>query len=151
MFNLDDCFALITSRSAKIFSEVLEKELRPFNVTRSQWIAMYYIYVSEIITQRELADKLCVKEPTLARLLQKMENDGIVCRSNSTSDKRMKYLTLTEKGKAICFKLVPVVEKYKDDIVSGIDDCELQIFKKVLDKMTENALNMEKGIGKVNN
>jgi len=42
MFNLDDCMAFITSQSAKIFSEALERRFRPYNVTRAQWIVLYY-------------------------------------------------------------------------------------------------------------
>jgi DNA-binding MarR family transcriptional regulator len=140
MFNLDDCFALITSKSAKVFKESLEGRFRRFNVTRAQWMAMYYIYVSKEITQRELADKLCVKEPTLARLLQKLEFDGYVCRSNCSSDKRVNHLLLTEKGTKICLDLISVAETFKNDTIADIDEEDLHIFKKVLNKMTENAL-----------
>ena len=57
MFNLDDCIGFVTLRSGKVLSDTLEKDLAPFNITRAQWIAMYYIYNGDNITQRELADK----------------------------------------------------------------------------------------------
>ncbi|MFU0833237.1 MAG: MarR family transcriptional regulator [Oscillospiraceae bacterium] len=143
MFYLDDCFALITSKSAKVFKESLERRFRRYNVTRAQWMAMYYIHISEVITQRELADKLCIKEPTLARLLQKLEFEGYLCRSNCSTDKRVNHLRLTEKGTKICKDLIPVAEKFKNDTIAGIDEEDLQIFKKVLHKMTVNALKQE--------
>ncbi|MBK5242245.1 MAG: MarR family transcriptional regulator [Clostridium sp.] len=138
----DDCVALITSRSAKIFAEALEKVLKPYNVTRTQWIAMYYIYNSDCITQRQLADKMSIKEPTVVRLLQKMEYDSFLCRTGCTKDKRVKYLKLTQNGVKACVDLMPIVEKFKNDAVVGIDEDILQIFKKVLNKMTENTLNI---------
>lgn len=97
MFNLDDCMAFIANRSAKIFAEALEKEFRPYNMTRSQWIAMYYIYTSESITQRELADKMSIKEPSVVRLLQKLESEGFLHRSGTHADKRVKQLELSDK------------------------------------------------------
>lgn len=139
MFNLDNCFALITSRSAKIFAAALEKELKPYNVTRAQWIAMYYIYNNENITQRQLANKVSSTEPTVVRLIQKMEYDGFLYRMGSGEDKRIKYLKLTEKGLKTCVDLDPIVEKYKNDIVAGVSEDELQILTAVLDKMIDNS------------
>jgi MarR family transcriptional regulator for hemolysin len=140
VFNLDDCMAFIANRSAKIFAEALEKEFRPYNMTRSQWIAMYYIYTSDSITQRELADKMSIKEPSVVRLLQKLETDGLLLRSGTQADRRVKQLQLSDKGVLLYLDLLPVVEKFKDDIISNISEKDLQAFKHVLGVMVENAL-----------
>jgi len=139
LFNLDDCLAFITSRSAKIFAESLEQKFRSRHVTRTQWIAMYYISQSKRITQRELAEKMCVKEPTVVRLLQKMETDGYLRRMGCEADRRVKCLKLTEKGRTVYEELLPVAEQFKCDTIAGISDGELQILKRALDKMVENA------------
>jgi len=140
MFNFDDCFALITSRSAKIFAAALEKELKPYNVTRAQWIAMFYIYNSNnYITQRQLANKVSSKEPTVVRLIQKMELDGLLFRTGSEEDKRIKYISLTEKGIKTCMELEPVVAKFKNDVVADISEKDLQTLTDVLDKMIRNT------------
>lgn len=143
MFNLDDCMAFITSQSAKIFSEALERRFRPYNITRSQWIVIYYIYTSASasITQRALADKMSIKEPTVARLIQKMEQEGFLTRSGAENDKRVKQLLLTEKGTRLCLELLPVAEKFKNDTIAGIREEDLQTLKNTLDIMVENALN----------
>lgn len=142
MFDLDDCFALITSKSGKIFAKTLDERLTLNGITRTQWIAMYYIYNSECITQKALADKMAIREPTVVRLIQKMELDGFLQRTDCYKDKRKKYLKLTEKGVEIYFRLMPVVEKFKEDTVSGIDEQDLATLKNVLNKMTENALKL---------
>ncbi|MNW54041.1 Transcriptional regulator SlyA [compost metagenome] len=139
MFNLDDCITCITNRCAKIFAEELEKEFRPHNMTRSQWISMYYIYTSESITQRELADKMSIKEPSVVRLLQKLESEGFLNRSGIHRDKRVKQLELSEKGVQVYLDLLPVAEKFKNDTIAGISEDDLQTFKNVLNIMVSNA------------
>lgn len=139
LFNLDDCLAFITNRSAKQFAEALEKEFRPYNMTRSQWIAMYYIYTNEFITQRELAEKMSIKEPSVVRLLQKMESEGCLRRIGTHMDKRVKQLELTDKGIQICLDLMPIAEKFKNDTVAGISEDDLQTFQDVLSMMVQNA------------
>ncbi|MGG4220649.1 MarR family transcriptional regulator [Paenibacillus jamilae] len=139
LFNLDDCLAFITNQSAKLFAEALENEFRPYHVTRSQWIAMYYIYTNESITQRQLADKMAIKEPSVVRLLQKLELDGLLCRSGTNNDKRIKQLELSAKGVQVCRELIPIAENFKSNTVRGIPEEDLQTFKRVLEIMTRNT------------
>ncbi|MGD1822832.1 MAG: MarR family winged helix-turn-helix transcriptional regulator [Pleomorphochaeta sp.] len=143
MFNLDDCFALITSRSGKVFAKVLDEELLTHGIPRTEWIAMYYIYNSENITQKGLADKMSVREPTIARMLQKMENNDFLLRIGSEEDKRIKYLSLTKKGESLFLNLLPIVEEFKKNTILGIDEKDLEIFSKVLNKMIENSLSLK--------
>jgi len=138
-FDLDDCLAFITSRSAKIFAGALERRFRPYNVTRVQWIAMYYIMRSESITQRELAEKMCIKGPTVVPMLQKMEADGLMLRSGNELDKRVKHLKLSDKGIQLCRELTPVAEKFKNDTIAEIDAEDLLTMKKVLNTMVKNS------------
>lgn len=90
LFHLDDCLAFITNKSSKLFAEALDNEFRPYHITRSQWIAMYYIFNNSPITQRELADKMGIKEPSVVRLLQKLESEDLLCRNGTDKDKRIK-------------------------------------------------------------
>ncbi|MEA4900299.1 MarR family transcriptional regulator [Desulfitobacterium sp.] len=141
MFNLDDCIACITSRSAKLLADCFEKRLNIYNITRTQWIALYYISINEIVTQKQLADKMSLKEPTVVRLLDKMEALGWVIRENSEKDKRAKLLKLTEKGQKIETEMLDVAEKFRNDVISGITPEELDNYKSVLDKMLKNIEN----------
>ncbi|MGD1817285.1 MAG: MarR family winged helix-turn-helix transcriptional regulator [Pleomorphochaeta sp.] len=141
MFNLDDCFALITSRSGKVFAKTLDEQLSSHGIPRTQWIAMYYIHISDDITQKGLADKMAIREPTVARMLQKMEFDGFLYRSGNDNDKRIKCLKLTDKGTKEFLKLLPIVENFKNHTISGISEEDLQTFNNVLNKMIENTLN----------
>ena len=115
-----------------------EKRLNMHNITRTQWIALYYINISNMITQRQLADKMSIKEPTIVRLLDKMELLGWVIRTNSEDDKRIKLLNLTEKGRKIESEMLSVAEKFRDDVVQDISQEELKIYSSVLDRMQSN-------------
>ena len=73
MFRLEDCIAYITSRGAKVLAERLEERFEGSGISRVQWIAMYYVNGCPSITQKQLADKMNLKEPTVVRLLDRME------------------------------------------------------------------------------
>lgn len=138
MFNLDDCIAFVTCKSAKDLADCLEKRLNYFNVTRSQWIALYYIKNNYMITQKQLADKMSLKEPSVARLLDKMQALGWIHRINGEDDKRIKILSLTSIGQKIESDMLVVAEKFKNDVLSGISNRDLDNFKTTLNKMLNN-------------
>jgi len=138
MFNLDDCIAFVTCKGAKDLADTLEKRLNNFNITRSQWIALYYIKNNNMITQKQLADKMSLKEPSVVRLLDKMELYGWVNRISSNDDKRMKFLILTHSGIEIETAMLDVAEKFKSDVLNGISHEDLDVFKSTLNKMLMN-------------
>lgn len=142
MFNLDDCIAFVTCKGAKDLADCLEKRLNHYNITRSQWIALYYIKNNNMITQKQLADKMSLKEPSVVRLLDKMELYGWVNRISSNDDKRMKFLVLTDSGKEIETAMLDVAEKFKSDVLNGISSEDLDVFKATLNKM---LINIEDG------
>lgn len=139
MFNIDDCIALITSKSAKILEESLEKRLSQDNITRTQWFALYYVNNYSHISQRQLADKLVIKEPTVVRLIDKMELKGWIKRQSGKDDKRIKTLVLTEIGSKLEAEMRIIVEEFKEDAISAISEKDLKVFKNVLDQMVSNV------------
>ncbi|ADL03774.1 transcriptional regulator, MarR family [[Clostridium] saccharolyticum WM1] len=138
MFDLDDCIAFITCRSARKLADCLEKRLNYHNITRSQWIALYYIKNNNMITQKQLSDKMSLKEPSVVRLVDKMEILGWVNRVNNESDKRTKLLTLTSNGQKIETEMQAIAEKFKSDVLNGLSQQDLDNFKSTLSKMLEN-------------
>ena len=139
MFDLDDCVAFITSKSAKIMMEAFNKRLVPLGVTRVQWIALYYLGKCDGMHQKELGEKIDIKEATVARLIDRMERDNLVMRQKDLKDRRITNVMLTDKGKRLRRELLPEGVEMSQIFAEGLSDEEIRIFNKVMDKMVENA------------
>lgn len=139
MFQLEDCIAYLTCMGSKTLSQRLEKRLELWHVTRIQWIAMYYIGQNEQITQNQLAEKMSLKEPTIVRLIDRMEKEEMIHRISTSLDRRKKYLELTPKGKQLNDELTQVGQKFKDDAIADLSEEELATFLHVLAKMIDNT------------
>lgn len=142
MFNIDDCMAFIITDGSKTFSEVFQKTLKEYNLTRSQWLALYFLLKYPNLNQIKLANLMSLKGPTVVKLLQVLESERYIKRVSSEDDKREKDIILLAKGQEKVEDLMPVIEKFKNDIVEGIDEEELETTKKVLEKMVKNAKKM---------
>ena len=138
MFSLNDCIGFITNIASKRLSEEFNRRLESYGVTRVNWIAIYYIGENNGISQRELANKMDVNESSIARLLDRMEKEELTVRTKDPNDRRTARVYLTEKGEKLRISLIPLAEEFQNDVTRGLSADELEIFKKVLDKMVEN-------------
>ncbi|SET17355.1 MarR family winged helix-turn-helix transcriptional regulator [Anaerobranca gottschalkii] len=139
MFTLDTCVAYITDNSMKFITDAFDQILSSKGVTRVQWIALYYLGLQEVINQKELANKMNIKESTVARLIDRMEREGLVIRCKKQDDRRAFNLLLTQKGKHYREVLIPEGEKFSEIVSKGINEEEMQMFLSVLKKMVLNV------------
>lgn len=139
MFDIDTCLSFMTSKACKEIAETFNRRLTKLGVTRVQWIALYYLGKCEGIKQKELAEKMNIKDSTVARLIDRMEREGYVIRAKDLEDKRITKLYLTEKGVELRVKLLPEGEKMSKILSKDITDEEMEIFKRVLKKMVDNV------------
>lgn len=136
MFVFDDCIAFLAGRVSKQLSEIHERKLKEADITRTQWMSLYYIRNSENITQKELAELLGSKEPTIVRLLDRMEKEGSVERIHK--DRRTNGIRLTEEGEERYERGLVITETFKDKSLEGISEESMETFKRVLDKLIAN-------------
>lgn len=107
-------------------------------VTRVQWIALYYLGREESISQKELAERMNIKESSVARLIDRMERDSLVERIKNEDDKRITNLRLTDKGIQYRIRLLPEGEEFEKLLYKNISDKDMRTFITVLSKMVSN-------------
>ncbi|MDO5715918.1 MAG: MarR family transcriptional regulator [Tissierellia bacterium] len=141
MFDLDCCVAFVTNIAAKTLSDVLNNRLIEHGVTKSQWVAMYYINKEESLTQKMLADLIGAKESTITGILERLEREQLISRQEDPDDKRKKIIVLTDKGRLINTKLTDIAQEFRDVCLAGISEEDQKIFLDILDKMVDAATN----------
>jgi DNA-binding MarR family transcriptional regulator len=80
----------------------------------------------------QISQGLMLENPTVTGLIDRLEKLGYVKRSNHPSDRRVYLVYLTEKGKTVANKALPIVKKLNEQIKEGYSKEEIENFKKVL-------------------
>jgi len=138
-FNLSECIGFITNTTMKFVSEDFNRRLEAKGSTRIQWIALYFLNEeNKSISQKELATLMNIKDSSLARLVDRMERDGLINRVENPKDKRVKFLELTNDGRNKIEILLPEGKYFSDLLLEDITEEELVTFYRVLDKMSNN-------------
>lgn len=139
MFDLEKCVAFVTNVAAKRLAECLNNRLMIYNVTKSQWFAMYYINRNEYLSQKELAELMGASQPTITGILDRLEKQDFIERKEDQEDKRRKVIGLTQAGKEVNEKLTYIAEDFKNTCLENVDEKDQETFLEILDKMVASA------------
>ena len=80
------------------------------------------------LSQREIAEHLRIKPPTVNVTVQRLEKAGFLYREADEKDQRISRIYLTEKGK----------QAKENILLSGLSDAELCLLRRMLEQITEN-------------
>lgn len=139
MFDIDDCVAWIAANAGKKIADSFNEKLKSKGITRVQWIALFYLGKYDSLNQYELGEKMNIKSSTVVRLVDRMEKQGYILRKKGSEDRRVTFVELTEKGREMREKFIPLGNEFHLQVKNGIDSEELEVFKKVLNQMIKNV------------
>ena len=90
------------------------------------------------ITQSRLADAIFLTRASLVPILEAMEREGVVVRSGTPSDKRLRCVSLTDQGRTLVAELKPYVAQHEAMMVDGLSEHERMTLFKLLCRVEEN-------------
>ena len=87
------------------------------------------------ITQKKLTKKLRVKSASSSEILSKMEDSGLIKRSDSKKDKRTMDIKLTKEGKKEALLAKDQMDDLHSDMFSCLNTTEKEQFLSILEKL----------------
>jgi DNA-binding MarR family transcriptional regulator len=108
-------------------------------VTGAQWKVLFKLSRKPGLKQVDLADMCDIEPITLTRILDRLEDAGLVERSADPSDRRAWRLHVTAKAKPIVAKLRAIADDLTAEAFAGIDPKDIEIIRRGLAKVRENA------------
>lgn len=90
------------------------------------------------IPQGVLAERVGVEGPTLVRVLDGLENDGLICRVPDDSDRRIKLVQLTAEGTKVAQRCEQCAAKLREIMLGDIPPQQmlaaLEVMRIIADK-----------------
>src|SRR5689334_15468381 len=115
------------------WKNALDRRLKPLGLSRSKWMLMIALYKDgEGASQRALAQRLGIEGPSLVRLLDRMEKDGLVERRAVAGDRRVKAVHLSAKGQSQLETIRNVAGELRQQLMAGLPAAEVDMAISVL-------------------
>lgn len=93
----------------------VRQTLAEFGLTEQQWRVIRTAYECGELNAQELASRSAILGPSLSRILNRLEADGILSRRTAKTDLRELTIKLSASGKRLHNKIQPMVAKHYED------------------------------------
>ena len=137
-------FGTLLGETGRAWRYRLDQRLKPLGLSQAKWITLLKLSWAEGgMTQKELAERLGVENPTLARLLDRMAADGWIERRGSDTDRRSKTVHLRRKSRALLQQINAVAMRLSAELLEGVPPEELRSCIEVLRRIKEKAIALD--------
>ncbi|MCC2978593.1 MarR family transcriptional regulator [Sphingomonas sp. IC4-52] len=140
---MTDTFGFLLSDTARMLRKRFDERARQHGATRAQWKALSGISRNEGINQGNLADLLEVEPITLCRLIDRMEESGLVERRRDPNDRRAWQLFLTEKAGPVLEELHATADELMTQALLGISEPQIEMMTGLLNRIRNNLCSTE--------
>ena len=117
--SLEQEAALSIERTSVVLRHGFAEALRPFGITGTQLNVLRILRGAgrDGLCRNEIGDRLVSQVPDVTRLLDRMEEAGLVVRERSTEDRRLVRTRITTEGLALLDRLQePLVEMHREQL-----------------------------------
>jgi DNA-binding MarR family transcriptional regulator len=127
--------ARITFRS---FSRLLERGTLSHGVSSGQWRFLRQLWREDGITQRELSERVGMREPTTVVALKGLEKAGFITRRKTDADRRKTFIYLTPHAKKLEILLAPINAEVHQIATRGMSDDEVAQLQALMRRVIAN-------------
>jgi DNA-binding MarR family transcriptional regulator len=134
----NDRLAHLIRDASRAFYKALQVRLAQHAVPFGHWTFLRILWEADGLTQKELSERAGVMEPTTFTAMKTMESLGYIVRRQLPTNKKNMYVYLTDEGRALKEKLVPLAEETNTVSIKGLSAEDVKTTRRVLLAMIEN-------------
>lgn len=110
-------------RTAAVLDHAFGEALRPFGITVTQYNVLRILRgsVATGLCGREVGQRLVSQVPDVSRLLDRMDEMGLITRERDPDDRRHVTARVTQRGLGLLTDVDPVLQRLEDRLFEGID------------------------------
>ena len=121
-----------------LMRRAFDERARSSGLSRPQWRVLTMLRRHEGINQGGLAELVEVEPITLCRMVDRLQEAGLVERRANPADRRAWLLHLTDKARALLEEMRPMAFSLFDDAMTGLDPAERSDLFRMLERIRTN-------------
>lgn len=140
-FHIEETLAYTIGKTVQSTKNLLLREFKAndFNITPEQWSVLAKLYCEDGLYQKQIADCLLKDKPTVTRILDLLEKRNFIIRISDDKDRRKYKIYLTQQGKDLVQKLLPIAIELEARTKKNLSLEEIDTLKELLNKIYTNT------------
>ena len=116
----------------------MEEQLRPHGLDMPRWRVLMTLHQDRVASVSEIAEHSSAKLPTMTRIVQRMEADGLVQRQPRAGNDRIMEVILTPAGEVAGNHAWAAADDLYHRAFAKLSDREVATLTQLLEKVAEN-------------
>ena len=108
------------SQAARAVGRAFDEALAEAGGTLPVWLILLNLKIHRPGTQRDLAEKVGIREATLTHHLNAMDADGLITRTRDKANRRIQVVTLTDKGDKAFISMAAAATAFDAKLRTGL-------------------------------
>lgn len=130
----------ILNETARVWRTKLDQRLKPLGLSMGKWRTLAHLANGgNKLTQREIAARIGIEEPTLAGILDRLQNDGWITRKSHAEDRRCKTIHLQRRSAVVLDRIFSTAQELRHELIADIPTRDLETCLRVLAQIRSRA------------
>jgi MarR family transcriptional regulator for hemolysin len=134
----DRSFGFLLHDIARLMGKRFEQRARSLGLSRAQWRALAHLQRCEGTNQSRLAEIMEIEPISLARLIDRMEEAGLVERRSDPADRRAHRLYLTARARPNLEQCRVLGDAVRSEAFAGLADADREALIDLLIRIRGN-------------
>ena len=135
---LDSYLPYLLNRAGARIATAFGEEMRPLGASLQMWRVLAALREQDGRRMGDLSLTTSIEVSTLTRLVDNMEQKGLVARRRDAQDSRAVLLHVTPAGRRLSRRILPIAERYEAVALKGFGVGEAASLKAALRRLYAN-------------
>lgn len=133
---IESYLAYLLARASHLVSGEFHKRLEAQRVPVMTWRVLAALWDGPK-SAREVADIILQKQPTVSKLLERLERQGLLSRETDADDRRRIVVSLTEPGRALAGPLIEAARGHERAVLEPFGEQNARTLVTVLQRLID--------------
>lgn len=135
---VDDYLAYLLARSSKLVSEQFHATVKAAGVSVNYWRVLASLSDGDGLTLNQLNERVLFNQPTLSKLVARMETEGLLERIKGEQDKRSILIYITPQGRDLVNQLLAKAKWHESEVLANYNQQQQELLKDMLRQLIDS-------------
>src|SRR5439155_25171042 len=135
-------FGFLLKEVSRRYVMRFERHAREISLNLQHAKALVRLEKNQGVSQAKLAEVADVDAMTMVRIIDRMEQDGLLERRPDPADRRVRCLYLTPKATPLLDEIWRLADQTRAEVLAGICEADRDVFMDVLERIHENIAHL---------
>jgi MarR family transcriptional regulator, organic hydroperoxide resistance regulator len=144
-FDLEKALPYLVARAGTRMGQSFSRELKRFQLTLTEWRVCAALHHEPHQRLSQLAAHTSTEPSTLSRTVDGMLQRGLLVRDRSDEDGRALALSLTDEGRELTLRIVPLAQLFERVALAGLNAAQSDALRSMLRVVYDNLAVLDSG------